>query len=62
MYRKGGKLAVCACFCQVNACPITMRHAWHMSGTFDKRDRSGGTGGATIRFSPEKDDAANAAI
>lgn len=47
---------------KVNACPITMRHAWHMAGTFDKSDNTGGTDGATIRFSPEKDDAANAGL
>jgi hypothetical protein len=44
---------------KVNACPITMRHAWHMAGTFDKRDGTGGTNGATIRFAPESSDGAN---
>jgi catalase (peroxidase I) len=47
---------------KVNACPITMRHAWHMSGTFDKTNNTGGSDGATIRFSPEKDDGANAGL
>lgn len=44
---------------KVNACPITMRHAWHMSGTFDKTNGTGGSNGATIRFPPESTDGAN---
>lgn len=44
---------------KVNACPITMRHAWHMAGTFDKSNGTGGTNGATIRFAPESTDGAN---
>lgn len=47
---------------KVNACPITMRHAWHMGGTYDKNSRTGGTDGATIRFAPEKTDGANAGL
>lgn len=47
---------------KVNACPITMRHAWHMSGTFDKNNGTGGSDGATIRFTPESADGANAGL
>lgn len=44
---------------KANACPIAMRLAWHMSGTFCKEDASGGSNGATIRFAPEASDPAN---
>ena len=44
---------------KANACPIAMRLAWHMSGTFDQATGTGGSNGATIRFSPEQDDDAN---
>ena len=47
---------------KVNACPIAMRMAWHMSGTYDKTNGTGGSDGATIRFAPEKDDGANAGL
>lgn len=47
---------------KVNACPITMRHAWHMAGTFDKFTNTGGSDGATIRFQPESIDGANAGL
>jgi hypothetical protein len=47
---------------KVNACPITMRHAWHMSGTFNKVTQHGGSNGATIRFHPESADGANAGL
>ena len=47
---------------KVNACPIAMRMAWHMAGTYDKESKTGGTDGATIRFAPEKDDGANAGL
>ncbi len=47
---------------KVNACPITMRHAWHMSGTFDRNNGTGGSNGATIRFPPESTDGANAGL
>src|SRR5690606_22166501 len=33
--------------------------AWHASGTYDAKDKTGGSNGATMRFSPEKDDDAN---
>ena len=47
---------------KVNACPITMRHAWHMAGTFNKNNATGGSNGATIRFAPESSDGANAGL
>jgi catalase (peroxidase I) len=47
---------------KVNACPMAVRVAWHASGTYDKRDGSGGSNGATMRFQPEHDDPANAGL
>jgi hypothetical protein len=44
---------------KANACPITMRLAWHASGTYDKRDGTGGSNGATMRFPLEANDGAN---
>jgi len=44
---------------KANACPITMRLAWHASGTFDKKDNTGGSNGATMRFHQESSDGAN---
>lgn len=40
--------------------PVLLRLAWHAAGTFDKRDSSGGSGRASMRFSPESDHGANA--
>ena len=34
---------------KANACPMAMRIAWHSAGTYDARDGSGGTNGATMR-------------
>jgi len=42
-----------------NACPIAMRMAWHASGTYDRRDGTGGSNGASMRYLPESDDPAN---
>ena len=42
-----------------NFCPIALRLAWHAAGTYSKNDKTGGSNGATMRFSPEKDDDAN---
>jgi len=42
--------------------PIAMRLAWHASGTFDKRDSTGGSNGATMRFAPEATDPDNAGL
>lgn len=39
--------------------PILLRLGWHSSGTYNKTDRTGGTNGACMRFSPEKSDPAN---
>lgn len=42
--------------------PLFVRLAWHASGTFDKKTRSGGSDGATMRFRPESSDPANAGL
>jgi len=42
--------------------PILVRLAWHAAGTFDKESGSGGSNGATMRFSPECDHGANAGL
>jgi hypothetical protein len=47
---------------KANACPITIRLAWHASGTFDEKDGSGGSNGSTMRFEPESTDDANAGL
>ena len=44
------------------ACPIAARLAWHAAGTYDKRDGSGGTNGANMRYDPEMNDPANAGL
>ncbi|KAI8822852.1 heme peroxidase [Fimicolochytrium jonesii] len=42
--------------------PIFVRLAWHASGTYDKKTRTGGSNGATMRFDPEVADGANAGL
>jgi len=42
--------------------PVLVRLAWHASGTFNKSDGSGGSNGATMRFSPESGHGANAGL
>ncbi|KAJ1812111.1 heme peroxidase [Coemansia sp. RSA 2598] len=42
--------------------PVFVRLAWHASGTFDKKTRTGGSDGATIRFEPESAHGANAGL
>ncbi|RHZ88451.1 hypothetical protein Glove_22g67 [Diversispora epigaea] len=42
--------------------PLFVRLAWHASGTFDKYSCTGGSGGATMRFSIEANDPANAGL
>jgi cytochrome c peroxidase len=39
--------------------PLFVRLAWHASGTYDKRDKTGGSNGATMRFKPESNWGAN---
>jgi hypothetical protein len=42
--------------------PVLVRLAWHASGTYDLKTRSGGSNGATMRFAPESSDGANAGL
>jgi len=42
--------------------PTLVRLAWHHAGTYSKEDKTGGSNGATMRFSPEKDWGANAGL
>jgi len=42
--------------------PVLLRLAWHASGTFDKETGTGGSNGATMRFSPESGHGANAGL
>jgi catalase (peroxidase I) len=42
--------------------PLLVRLAWHSSGTYDKHSQSGGSNGATMRFSPENTDPANVGL
>lgn len=42
--------------------PLFVRLAWHAAGTYDKATGTGGSNGATMRFSPECDRGANAGL
>eukprot|EP00049_Salpingoeca_infusionum_P017267 m.352328 g.352328 ORF g.352328 m.352328 type:complete len:329 (-) comp16490_c0_seq1:560-1546(-) len=42
--------------------PLLVRLAWHSSGTYDKVSGTGGSNGATMRFSLEAGDGANAGL
>lgn len=42
--------------------PVFVRLAWHAAGTYDKESKTGGSNGATMRFSPESDHGANAGL
>uniref|UniRef100_A0A7R9VR88 Cytochrome c peroxidase, mitochondrial n=2 Tax=Chlamydomonas euryale TaxID=1486919 RepID=A0A7R9VR88_9CHLO len=42
--------------------PVLVRLAWHASGTYDKASNTGGSNGATMRFSPECEHGANAGL
>lgn len=39
-----------------------VRLAWHAAGTYDKTSGTGGSDGATMRFTPECEHAANAGL
>jgi catalase (peroxidase I) len=47
---------------KANSCPMAVRLAWHASGTYSAKDRTGGSNGATMRFAPESEDGANAGL
>ena len=42
--------------------PVLVRLAWHCSGTYDAATGTGGSNGATMRFTPEGDHGANAGL
>lgn len=42
--------------------PVLVRLAWHCSGTFCMKSKTGGSNGATMRFKPEVTDGANAGL
>ncbi|KAF2737353.1 heme peroxidase [Polyplosphaeria fusca] len=42
--------------------PVLLRLAWHCSGTYDKETGTGGSNGATMRFTPEGSHGANAGL
>lgn len=42
--------------------PVFVRLAWHAAGTFDKKTKTGGSEGGTMRYAPESTDGANAGL
>ncbi|KAJ2158060.1 heme peroxidase [Coemansia sp. RSA 552] len=42
--------------------PVFVRLAWHSSGTYDRKTKTGGSDGATIRFATESNHGANAGL
>jgi len=42
--------------------PVFVRLAWHAAGTYSRSDKTGGTNGATMRYTPEKDWGANSGL
>lgn len=42
--------------------PVFVRLAWHASGTYDKKSKTGGSEGGTMRYAPESTDGANAGL
>lgn len=67
-YDKAARTAVSSAIVskKANVCPMTVRLAWHASGTFDASkvgaQDPGGSNGATMRFEPEITDGANAGL
>ena len=42
--------------------PVLVRLAWHASGTYDHKSKTGGSSGASMRFEPESKHGANAGL
>jgi len=42
--------------------PLLIRFAWHLSGTYDKDKKTGGSNGSTMRFTTEATDPENAGL
>lgn len=42
--------------------PVLLRLSWHACGTYDAKTKTGGSNGATMRFSPESQHGANAGL
>lgn len=42
--------------------PVLVRLAWHASGTWDAKSKTGGSNGSTMRFKPELGHGANAGL
>jgi cytochrome c peroxidase len=42
--------------------PVLVRLAWHASGSYDAKSKTGGSDGATMRFTPEAGHGANAGL
>lgn len=43
-------------------CSLLLRLSWHASGTFNKKENSGGSYGGTMIYAPESTDGANAGL
>jgi len=56
------KLMKCPSYDDGTLGPIFIRLAWHSSGTYDAATRTGGSNGATMRYSLEGDDPENAGL
>lgn len=42
--------------------PLLIRFAWHISGTYDRESKTGGSNGSTMRFEAEAGDSENAGL
>lgn len=42
--------------------PVLVRLAWHASGTYDAKSKTGGSNGSTMRYTKELNDGANAGL